>query len=76
MANLVMGTKCGKWVHGRCAKMKRVTSTLTKCFVCELSVDTTEGIVEPGEELSFFDQVDFVKSLCYLGGQVECQWWR
>ena len=25
MANLVMGTKCGKWVHGRCAKMKRVT---------------------------------------------------
>ena len=26
-----------------------------------------EGIVEPGEEISFFDQVDFVKSFCYLG---------
>ena len=24
----VMCTKCGKWVHGRCAKMKRVTLTL------------------------------------------------
>ena len=24
MAHLVMCTKCGKWVHGRCAKMKRV----------------------------------------------------
>ena len=30
MANSVMCTTCGKWVHGRCAKMKRVTSTLAK----------------------------------------------
>ena len=67
MANSVMCTKCGKWVHGRCAKMKRVTSTLEKGFVCELHVDTKEGIVEPGEELLFFDQVDFVKSFCHLG---------
>ena len=66
MANSVMCTKCGKWVHGRCAKMKRVTSTLAKGFVCELCVDTKEEIMEPGEELSFFDQVDFVKSFCYL----------
>ena len=28
-----------------CAKMKRVTSTLAKGFVCELCVDTKEGIV-------------------------------
>ena len=27
--------KCGKWVHGRCMKMKTVTSTLAKGFVCE-----------------------------------------
>ena len=40
--------------------MKRVTSTSAKGFVCELCVDTMEGIVEPGEEISFFDQVDFV----------------
>ena len=38
-----------------CAKMKRVTSTLAKGFVCELCVDTKEGIVEPGKEISFFD---------------------
>ena len=30
------------------------------------SVNTREGIVEPGEETSFFDQVDFVQSFCYL----------
>ena len=70
MANSVMCTKCGKWVHGRCAKMKRVTSTLAKGFVNELCVDTKEGIVEPSEELSFFHQVDFVKSFCYLGGRL------
>ena len=72
MANSVMCTKYGKWVHGRCTKMKRVTSALAKGFVCELCVDTQEEIVETSEELSFFDQVDFKKSL----GQVECQWWK
>ena len=59
-----MCTKCGKWVHGRYAKMKRVNSTLAKGFVCELRIVTTEEIVEPGEGL--FDKVDFVKNFCYL----------
>ena len=70
MANSVMCTKCGKWVHGRCARMKRITSTLAKGFVCKLCVDTKEGIVEPSEELSFYDQADFVKSFCYLGDRL------
>ena len=26
--------------------------------------------MEPGEEISFFDQVDFVKSFCYLGDRL------
>ena len=47
-------------------KLKRVASTLAKSFVCELCVDMKEGIVKPNEEISFFDQVDFVKSFCYL----------
>ena len=47
--------------------MKRVTSTLAKAVVCELCVDTMEGIVEQGEKLSFFDLVDLVKRFCYLG---------
>ena len=75
MANSVVCTKCGKWMHGRCAKMKRVTSTLAKGFVCKVCVDTMKGIVKPGEEISFFDQVDFVKFLLF-GGQVERQWWK
>ena len=70
MANSVMCTKCGKWVHGRCAKTKRVTLTLVKGFVCKLCVNTKEGIVEPEKEILFFDQVDFVKSFSYLGDRL------
>ena len=76
MANSVLCTKCGKWAHGGCVKMKWVTSTLAKGFVGELSVDTKERIVEPGKKISFFDQVDFVKSFGYLEKQVEHQWWK
>ena len=47
----VMCTKRGKLVHGKCTKMKRVTSTLAKGFVCKLFVDTKEGIVEPDKEI-------------------------
>ena len=42
MENSVMCTKCGKWAHGRCAKMKRVTLILAKGFVGKLCVDTKE----------------------------------
>ena len=44
-------------VNGRCAKMKRMTSTLTKGFVCELYVDTKEGIVESCEEILFLTRL-------------------
>ena len=35
LANLVMCTKCGKWVYGRCVKMKRMILTLGKVFACK-----------------------------------------
>ena len=34
MANLMLCTKCENWVHGRCAKIKRVTARLAMHFVC------------------------------------------
>ena len=34
MANSLSCTKCMKWIHGRCAKMRRVTPSLAKHFVC------------------------------------------
>ena len=70
MESSVMCTKCGKRVHGRCAKMKRVNSTLANGFVCKVCVYIKKEIVEPGEELLFFYQVEFVKSFCYLGDRL------
>ena len=32
MVNSVLRTKCGSWVHGKCAKTKRVTARLTIYF--------------------------------------------
>ena len=34
MANTVVCTKC-KWMHGRCVKTKKVSSTLAKGFACK-----------------------------------------
>ena len=34
MANSVFCTKCGNWVCGRCANIKRVTARLATRFVC------------------------------------------
>ena len=70
MANAVMCTKCSNWVHDRCVKIKRVTTTLAKDFVCKQCVKT---IKKTGEEILFFDQVDFVKSFLLVGEQFVCQ---
>ena len=67
MINSVMCTKCGKWVRGRCARIKRITSTLAKGFVCKPCVDTKKEIAEPSEELLFYDKADFVKSYVIWG---------
>ena len=34
MANSVLCTKCGNWVHGKCEKIKRVTARLAMDLVC------------------------------------------
>ena len=57
-----MCAKYSEWVHAKFAKMKRVTTTLAKGFVCEKYIET---IKELDKEI-FFDQVEFVKSFCYL----------
>ena len=44
MANAVLCKSCGSWIHGRCAKINRVTNTLAidlkcrKCKVCHKNV--------------------------------------
>ena len=68
MANSVLCVKCGKWIHGRCAKVKRVTPRLGRDFVCGRCKQVDNGLVEPVEELC--EEVKTVRGFCYLGDRV------
>ena len=68
MANSMLCVKCGKWIHGRCAKLKRMTLRLGRDFArgrCKKQVD---GLVELVEELC--EEVETVRGFCYLGDRV------
>ena len=43
MANSVLCTKCGNWVHGKYAKIKRATARLAMLFVCSKCKGIMEG---------------------------------
>ena len=51
MANSMLFTKCENWIHGRCAKIKRVTVRLEMCFFCWRCRKTMEGTVDLIEKL-------------------------
>ena len=40
---------------------------MEKGFASEGFVQETKRVVRPNEQLSFYDQVDLVKHVCYLG---------
>ena len=68
MANSVLCVKFGKWIHGRCVKVKRVTPRLGRDFVCGRCKKQVDGLVELVEELC--EEVDTVRGFCYLGDRV------
>lgn len=59
MANAVLCMKCGKWIDGRCMKMKKVTPKTGKRF-CGRCEKEAGGLAEPVEIVR--DRVD-VKQL-------------
>ena len=65
-----------KWLTGRYAKIKRASSTLTNGLVHEKCVKAAKGFVKFYQELSFYNQVELVKSFLKFGGHIECQWWK
>ena len=46
VANLVLCTKCGNKVHGRCAKIKRATARLAMHFVCSKCREIMKEMVD------------------------------
>ena len=65
MANSVLCVKCGKWIHGRSAEVKRVTLRLGRDFVCGRCKKQVDRLVEHVEELC--EEVETVRGFCYLG---------
>ena len=69
MANSVLCVKCGKGIHGRCAKVKRVTPSLGRDFVCgRCKKQVDDGLVEQLGELC--EEVETVRGFCFLGDRV------
>ena len=68
MGNLVLRMKCGNWVHGRCAKIKGVTTRLAPRFVCSRCRGIFEGTVDSIQKLC--DEVETVNGFCYLGDRL------
>ena len=56
-------TKCGNWVHGRCAKINRVTARLVTHSVCSKCKGIVEGTVDTIEKLC--DEVVTVNGLLF-----------
>ena len=63
MANSVLCIKCGNWLHGRCAKIKKVT--LAMHFICSKCKGIMEETVDSIKKLC--DEVEAVNGFCYLG---------
>ena len=68
MANSVLCTKCGNWVHGKCAKIKRVTIRLAMYFVCSKCKGMKKQTMDLIEKLC--DEVETVNGFCYLGDRL------
>ena len=68
MANSLLCIKCENWVHGRCAKIKRVTARLAMHFVCSKCKGIMERTMNSIEKLC--DEVETVNGFFYLGDRL------
>jgi len=68
MASSILCTNCRKWIHGRCAKIKRVTPRLANKFACAWCRKVLERVMEPVKKLC--DEVATVNLFCYLDGKL------
>ena len=60
-----LNTVCKVDTYGKCTKMKKVTWSSARDFVCRRCTDVGDGTEEPVEVLC--DEVETAKGFCYLG---------
>ena len=63
--NSVLCVQCGKWIHDRCVRVKRVTPKISRNFTCRKCEGNIVEAVEQEEKIC--DEVGMVKQFTYLG---------
>ena len=64
-ANSALCVHCGKWIHGRCVRVKRVTPKFSRNLTCRKCEGNIGEAVEQEEKLCH--EVETVSELTYLG---------
>ena len=67
-ANSVLCIQCGKWIHDRCARVKRVIPKFPRNFTCRRCEGNIGEAVEQEEKLC--DEVETVSVFTYVGDMV------
>ena len=67
-ANSVLCVQCGRWIHGRCAGVKRVTQKFSRNLTCRKCEGNIGEAVEQKE--TSCDEVATVMEFTYLGDTV------
>ena len=67
-ANSVLYVQCGKWIHGRCAGVRRVTPRISRNVAYRRCIGNIGEAVEQEEKLC--DEVETLREFTYLGDRV------
>ena len=68
MANAVLCKCCVNWIHGRCAKIKRVTNRLVIKFKCRKCKGSQKNVEDQKETLP--NDMEAVTDFSYLGDRI------
>ena len=67
-ANSALCVQCGRWIHGGCARVKRVTPKFSRNFSCRKCDGNIGEAVE--QEVKLCDEVETVHEYTHLGDRV------
>ena len=72
MRNSIRCTSCQKWVHARCAGVKKITNTMAENFECKKCKKCRElrDRVVNEQETMYMEDVEKVDRFCYLGDTI------
>ena len=67
-ANSVLCSQCGKCIHGRCARVKRVTPKFSRNAACKKCKGNIEEAVE--QEVKLWEEMESVREFTYVAKRV------